>query len=1031
MRPPELPALQEWRRTLLNFFLRISLAFALPIVVVSTIQDLRGGRIFFAFFACSGYIIIVAVALLPQVSVQIRAQVLIAFGYLVGTLLIIQNGIADIGILLLFLTTIMAALLCHWQQALGVAALVTATVIAVFFAIGAGWLAFTPNMAASLADPTLLAVNVMFTIYTIWLVLAMVASLINRLSESLLLTEAANADLERRVVERTASLNEAHRHLQLILRTIPEQFWLKDRQGRYMMASDVLATYHGYRPEDMIGRTADQLYDADLAAFIAKGDQKVFDGQPYYNERAVGGKDGTMRWFDSSRTPIYDEAGALIGLVGLSRDITVRKEAELALARQLRYAEALASCSRILLTRSADDDAYRKTLANALEVLRVAVGADRVAVYSYPDWEQGLARISTMMRLIGAVNAPTLRPQRMATLAEVRDIPDELSWCLAQGKSFSGVIAKRFPNNPIFEQYQADNGIRTVVFQPIVVGDLWWGHISVNNHTDDRIWDDDAVQMLHTAAEMIVSFNQGWEAEQALAASEASLRALRDALPDLLFVMDNEAVIVNYHAPNIENLYLPPESFLGRKVDAVLPDPIGPQLIRAIRETRSVSKMQIIEYALPLAGELRIYEARLLPISPAQILCVVRDITEARQSADAVLRAKEAAEAADRAKSSFLATMSHEIRTPLNAVLGMASLLAETSLGQEQRAYVETIRTGGETLLAVISHILDFSQIDSGRVELESQPFDLVACVDDACALVSYQAKRKGLAFAKDIRASLPHTVIGDVVRLRQVLINLLANAVKFTAQGTVTLRVRPIANSDATATQLAISNLQSAIVFEVRDTGIGIAQEQIAQIFEPFVQADSATTRRYGGTGLGLAICRQLVELMGGMISAISTPHRGSTFTVVVPLQPVDAPVTPTSIDTPREAVAPRPLRVLVAEDNPINQLVIMRFLDRLGYQADMVKDGILAVDAIRQRPYDVVLMDVEMPEIDGIQATQQIRQLGATVHQPYIIALTAHDVMDEHDKYLRAGMDTYLSKPMQIEDLRQALLGMPAAPG
>ncbi|MBX0326314.1 PAS domain-containing protein [Oscillochloris sp. ZM17-4] len=1017
-RPADPPALQQWRRSLLDLFLRLSLAVTLPIVLMGIWYNWQVGRPITALFALVGYITMVAGALLPQFSVQVRGQMIVLISYLLGAALTYQNGIAGVGVLLLLIAAVMATLLFSTRGAILIVSLVSLTVVAIFGGVGVGLVTPSSGLAERLADPLMILLNAMFIIYIVWLLLAVLTSLIGRLGESLSATEAANAELERRVQERTASFDEAQRHLQLILRTIPEQFWLKDAEGRYLMVSSALAAYHGYRPEEMVGRRVDEVYAPDLAGFITAGDREVFSGKSYYGERFIRDRAGVERWFDSSRTPIYDEAGDLVGMVGLARDITVRKDAELALARQLRYAEALAQCSRIMLTRDPSGEAYHAILAEALEVLRVAVEADRVAVYAYPDWAECITRTSLQLRMIGAVDAPHLPPHRAATLEELRDIPEGLSSCLRDGRGYNGPVAGRFPNNPIFERYQAANGIRSAVFVPIFVSGLWWGHISVNDHRRERSWDDGALQLLRTAAEMIVTFTQGWESGQALAASEASLRALRDALPDLLFVVDSDAVILSYHSPSLGQLYVPPESFLGRRVDAVLPSSVGPQLVAAIHAVMQSGAMQIIEYEMRLPDTVGMFEARMVPIDPTQILCVIRDITEARQAAAAMLRAKDAAEAADRAKSSFLATMSHEIRTPLNAVIGMADLLIDTPLSPEQRSYVETIHTGGETLLAVITHILDFSRIESGHLELESQPFDLIACVGDACALLSYGAEHKGLNLTQEIAPDLPRMVLGDVVRLRQVLINLLSNAVKFTARGTVALRVTREGLREG-------ETLPETLSFEVRDTGIGIAESQVAQIFDPFVQADSATTRRYGGTGLGLAISRQLVELMGGTISVASELGVGTTFTVVVPLRLVDAPAV--LLASARGAGAARPTRVLVAEDNPINQLVTVRFLERLGYAADVAKDGRQAVEMVRQGSYDVVLMDLEMPELDGFEATMHIRQLGRSLHQPYIIALTAHDLAFGCDACLRAGMDACLGKPMQIDDLRRALQGVP----
>jgi CheY-like chemotaxis protein len=341
----------------------------------------------------------------------------------------------------------------------------------------------------------------------------------------------------------------------------------------------------------------------------------------------------------------------------------------------------------------------------------------------------------------------------------------------------------------------------------------------------------------------------------------------------------------------------------------------------------------------------------------------------------------------------------------------MTALLQDTPLTTEQRVFTDTISIGGQALLSVISDILDFSRIESERLDLEAAPFDLHACFASAIDLVAYAARQKGLVVRYTCAPDVPQAVVGDVGRLRQVLLNLLGNAVKFTDQGAVILDVTSAAHG-AGSSQLTIT---------VRDTGIGIAAASLAQIFEPFVQADRSVARRHGGTGLGLAISRQLVALMGGTIDVVSTPGAGTTFTVRItlphaPLAALPRPVEPA-------ITCARSLRVLVAEDNPINQMVMSHMLTGLGHEVTIVADGQQALRAVAHAPYDVVLMDVQMPELDGEATTRHIRSLGAAITQPHIIALTANALGGDRERYLQVGMDDYLSKPVHPADLQRAL--------
>lgn len=542
------------------------------------------------------------------------------------------------------------------------------------------------------------------------------------------------------------------------------------------------------------------------------------------------------------------------------------------------------------------------------------------------------------------------------------------------------------------------------------------------------------------------------------------------------------------------------------------------------------------------------------------IIIAYNDITERRRIETEVRAAKEVAEAATRAKSEFLANMSHEIRTPMNAIIGMNSLLLDTSLTPTQTDYVETVRNSSESLLAIINDILDFSKIESGKLELEAAPFDLPDCLGSAIDIVSVQASNKHLELILDEDPNIPNTVIGDVTRLRQVLVNLLSNAVKFTDIGEVTMAVAVVSDKQGLPPGEQPAVVRLAI--EVRDTGLGISPTHMEKLFRTFSQVDTSTTRRFGGTGLGLAISKRLVELMGGAISVQSKgiPGQGSTFRIEVPFRVTSqlglrrradkvslanrqflvvddnatnlrilklqlealgmhgeattsaadalerirrgahydvaildwvmpemsgyqlassirslrtAAALPlvilTSMDQKpevmnerlaeaylRKPVKPdqlqdvlmqvigsvaavqkedppsgwdptlgerRPMRILMAEDNRVNQKVLQGMLGRIGYKADVVGNGAEALEALARQTYDVVLMDIQMPVMDGEEATRRVRSECSAVRQPYIIAMTANAFEDQRLLYLQSGMDDYVSKPVDPAKLIVAL--------
>jgi signal transduction histidine kinase/ActR/RegA family two-component response regulator len=429
------------------------------------------------------------------------------------------------------------------------------------------------------------------------------------------------------------------------------------------------------------------------------------------------------------------------------------------------------------------------------------------------------------------------------------------------------------------------------------------------------------------------------------------------------------------------------------------PDEMEIVLRRVERERRARKQAeQLLEHK-----SMELYEAnQRLQAHAAELERIVHERTRALEHALSVM------DEALRAKGEFLAVVSHEIRTPMNGVLGMTQLLLMTELTEEQRSYAETIRSSGEILLALINDILDLSKLESGKVTLDTRPVDVRAVVGEVTQLMSGQAQQKKLVLKHSVAAEVPQWLRGDATRLKQIFLNLVGNAIKFTHRGSVRIDVASMEQGNW---------LQCS----VKDTGIGIPPDRVGKLFEKFSQVDSSISRRYGGTGLGLAICKRLVEGMGGTIGVESKHYGGSTFTFRIPAIPAPAPQenqSTRSLSRPTLA----DLRILLVEDNAVNQMLAMSMLRKLGASADLAQDGQECVDKVSTGEYHLVLMDIQMPRMDGVAATRAIRQLSG-IRQPRIVALTANAMDSDRQACLDAGMEDFLSKPFQVSDLQDRL--------
>jgi len=520
---------------------------------------------------------------------------------------------------------------------------------------------------------------------------------------------------------------------------------------------------------------------------------------------------------------------------------------------------------------------------------------------------------------------------------------------------------------------------------------------------------------------LVRDISQRHAIEQAIRESEAQFRTLADAVSDLII----------RSLPDGKRIYVSPScrAVLGYEPDELVGAPLGsfthPLDLDLVRDRMAAimagdEDTVVLSRAMRRDGAVIWLEGRISLVwdmhagTIVETIAVMRDVSQHKAMEERLERARLDAEQASQLKSEFLANMSHEIRTPMNGIIGMTSLLLGTPLAPEQRRYADAVRISADALLSVINDILDLSKLEAGKLNLEIVPFSFATIVSDCIELLAAKAADKGIRLTSDVDDQARLTHLGDPTRLRQIILNLLANAVKFTDHGFVALHVSGEAQGAA-----------SRLRIQVEDSGIGMDAVGKAKLFRKFEQADGSVARRFGGTGLGLAISKQLIDRMDGTIGVVSDLGQGSSFTVELSLPTTAAapselaPLAEAPAANPASLREDRPRKILVAEDNEINQLLVVTLLQEAGYLVDVAEDGLEALAAVRRESYDLVLMDAQMPNMDGLQATRAIRGLDNGRSRVPIIALTANAMAGDREHYLAAGMDDYLSKPLDATSM------------
>ena len=774
--------------------------------------------------------------------------------------------------------------------------------------------------------------------------------------------------------KRTGQLLEIQQGYQTaLLSHAPFRIWLKDRHGRYLAANQPQAQALGHRdPSALIGATDIELCPR-CAAEHEQGSQSIDDlvmheRQPQVSEERFVDPDGRTRWLEVHRGVALNTQGRVLGTIGFALDITERYEARDRLRAREYFLNETQRLARIGGWRAYPAE-------NRVE------WTDEIALLlgKQPGWLPSL--VETLQMYL-----PEEQPR----------VSQAIERCIATGEPFEMLTRVARPE-----------------------GTVMWVELRATRHLDPGGAFDyvegtfqDVTERQEIQAELQAYRDH---LEEMVARRTEELDRLFQALPDLYFRLARDGTILDFRAGNVAELYVPPSSFLGHRMQDVLPPEVAVRFTEAFARIDHDSGMEFVEYELDVPEGHRIFEARVMPFSASQVVAVVRDITERRADEQARERVLSEAERLAQLKTEFLANMSHEIRTPLNGVLGFAQIgLRSQSLERSHEAFARIIDSG-QLLLGIINDILDFSKIEAGGLHVESVPLRLATLIRESIELVQERARLNGTSLRVRLDPGLPPLCLGDPLRIRQILINLLSNAVKFTHHGQITVRLQRDVEQD------------DWLQLQVEDSGIGMNAEQMGRIFRPFEQGDGSTTRRFGGTGLGLAITHRLIDLMGGSIDVTSQPGQGSLFTVRLHCpaagDPDDIDSVPDPLFDPTEP-ALTGLRLLVAEDNEINRQVLLDNLRTDGAEVNVVDNGRRAVDQVLAHGaghYDLVLMDVQMPVMDGYDAT---RALHAVDPELPVVGQTAHAMASDRERCLAAGMVDHLAKPIDPIDLVRVVL-------
>jgi PAS domain S-box-containing protein len=797
-----------------------------------------------------------------------------------------------------------------------------------------------------------------------------------------------------------------------LLNNIPFQAWLKDGEGVFLAANAEFARQQGVSESEIIGRTDFDFCNPVLAQKFQEQDQQVISTQSrqVFLDQVV--KDGVVAWFETSKAPIYNENGRLLGISGIARNITGEVQMQQEQLENLKQQQLLSEVSFTYSLPGGFAEKTQKVLSLVGRHLKVS------RVYIFEDDDKGLTTSNTYEWCDEGIE-----PQ----MHKLQHLPYTVIWrwrrmLVEEGLIFATDINKLPPE--IIEILEPQY-IRSLLVYPLHIENAYKGFIGFDECQAQRKWSGAEVELLKTVTHVIATAMQRSRTEEALSASERKYREMVELLPEMVSEMEADGTVKFLNRLALKWLEYTPEEVAAGQVNGfmflapeerqrameVLQQIVrGEEVDQSAREYMAVTKggrkFPALIYIKP-----KLEENQLVGFTGVMV-----DISELKEVQERLIEAKERAEQASMAKQNFLATMSHEIRTPLNSIVGTINLLKDEDLSREGSEHLETLEIASQNLLGLISDVLDFSKIEAGKIRFDPRPFDLHNLLHHVMKGFQPRAYDKGIELKLHIAPRLPAGVVADPDRLMQIINNLVSNAIKFTEQGMVKI----------TADADTLDHDGGILRITVEDTGIGIPSEKLEQVFDIFYQLDNERNRRYQGTGLGLAIARRLVHLQGGSLEAESTLGVGSMFSFSLPFGLGSKEQKGHQKDK-QEAFAEGldGYRILLVEDNTMNQKLAMRFLQRWGADVVLAANGREAIEKITESPFDLVLMDLQMPEMDGFEATRIIRNM----EDPHlakipIVALTASALLEVQKDVLDAGMNDYITKPFNPQDLYKKIV-------